>query len=215
MGKSIIVAGASGMVGKQVVELLIANDLYSVVYVLVRSKAAVQDNKVRELMVNYDTLSELPDADSLVICLGTTRKKAGSKEAFRKVDYDYVVKLAQIAMNKGIGKLLVVSSIGADATSSNFYLKTKGEMENALIAMNFNHLCIVRPSLLLGHRAEFRFGEMVAKWVQLLFTPFYIGFLKNYKPVHAKQVAKALLNYEQTIHESLKIVTSKQLHEKV
>lgn len=215
MRKSIIVAGATGMVGKEVVAQLSKDNSYTDVYVLVRRKTAEPDRKIHELLVDYDTLSELPRADSLVICLGTTRKKAGSKEAFRKVDFDYVVSLGQLAKKAGVQKVIVVSSIGANSKSSNFYLKTKGEMEDMLISMNFKHLCIVRPSLLLGNRTEFRMGETIAKWVQWLLGPFYLGILLNYKPVKAEKVAETIIKCEQTMLENLKIVMPVSMHRNV
>ena len=134
-------------------------------------------------------------------------RKAGSKENFRKIDFDLVVKIAEIASRNGVKGFIVISSIGAKASSSNFYLRTKGEMEEAIQKFNFERVNIIRPSFLLGRRREFRIGEKLSTPFVRLLSPLMLGPLKKYKPIHARTVVKAILriansNNSKTIYES-------------
>jgi len=132
-------------------------------------------------------------ADDVYCCLGTTIKKAGSKEAFYKVDHTYVVQLAQVTAGKGATQFLVVSSMGADAGAMFFYNKVKGEMERDVQQQGLNTVHIFRPSLLLGEREEVRTGEEVASKVMEPLSKLMIGPLKKYKPIAGETVAKAML----------------------
>ncbi|NHB67756.1 hypothetical protein G8O23_03565 [Bacteroidales bacterium M08MB] len=126
-------------------------------------------------------------------CLGTTMRKAGSREAFRKVDFDMVVDFAQKAKTAGIERFAVVSSIGANPKSKNFYLKTKGQVEEELKKIGFARLVIVRPSLLLGKRNERRIAEDIGKVLYSIFSILFIGPLKKYKGIKDEDVAKAMI----------------------
>jgi len=129
-----------------------------------------------------------------VFCaLGTTIRKAGSQEAFKKVDFEYPLRTASTALKLGAKRFLVVSSIGADATSSNFYLRTKGELEKALSVEGFGGLIIFRPSFLLGQRSEFRPGERIALAAMQMVSPLMKGPLARYRPIEASAVATAMI----------------------
>ena len=125
-------------------------------------------------------------------CLGTTIKTAGSKEAFRKVDLDYVVNVAKAAKENGVNHFAVVSAMGADKNSNIFYNKTKGEMEDAIKTIGFNSTYIIRPSLLLGDRKEFRFGELLGKFIMITLS-FLIP--KKYRAIYDVQVALAMIHF--------------------
>jgi uncharacterized protein YbjT (DUF2867 family) len=119
-------------------------------------------------------------------------KKAGSQEAFAKVDLEYPLSIAKIAKENGAKHFLLMSSLGANAASGNFYLKTKGTLENNLRDLHFDSLSIFRPSILLGPRNEFRLGEKIGIFFMRLFSFLLLGSLKKYRPIHVKQVAHAM-----------------------
>ena len=140
-------------------------------------------------------------------CLGTTIAAAGSKEAFRKIDFDLPVKIAEEASKNNIFSFLIISSLGADTKSSNFYYKTKGEMEKTIQKFSFRKISILRPSMLLGGRKEFRLGEIIGKELMRALSFVFVGSLKKYKAIHAQNVAKAMVeiannDFGKTIFES-------------
>ncbi|HMM10839.1 MAG TPA: NAD(P)H-binding protein [Bacteroidales bacterium] len=131
--------------------------------------------------------------DAVFCCLGTTRAKAGSKAAFVKIDRDAPAAIAKAAAKSGVRTMVVISSIGANAQSGNFYLRTKGEMENEILNAGIEHVVIVRPSLLLGARQEVRFGEKIGEWLMKVAERFLTGKRKKYRSIHGRSVAVALL----------------------
>jgi len=155
------VFGSSGLIGSHLIDLLSANSNYQKVFSFARRKPVTLPSKTEHIDFLADSFSIPMGVDDVYICLGTTMKKAGSKEAFIKVDHDLVLQIAEKVKSVGVKKLLIVSSIGADPDSSNFYLKVKGEMEEAVKKIDFEYIGIVRPSMLLGDRKEFRFGERI------------------------------------------------------
>lgn len=193
--KTAILFGATGLVGSELLVML-ENDLrYSKIKVFGRSKPKFTSEKV-ELFLgdlrNPERLASNLTGDDLFICLGTTIKVAGSKEEFRRIDLELPAKIAAMAQANGVETAVVISSIGASATSSSFYLRTKGEMEQKIIASNFSKIAIMRPSLLLGNREEFRMGEAVSKYAMKAFGFMFSGKLKRYRPVQAAAVASAM-----------------------
>ncbi len=138
--------------------------------------------------------------DYLFCCLGTTIKQAGSKENFRKVDLYLVEEIAKAARENMVGTFSVVSSVGASATSGNFYLRTKGQMEESVKQLEFDNLLIMRPSMLLGIRPQTRFLEDAGKVLIKLMSPLMIGKLKKYKPVHAADLARFMIETALTVN---------------
>lgn len=190
-----LVAGSTGLVGSHLVTLLTARPQVSTVRALVRRPTETNDSKLQTQVTNFDALNslQLSETFDVAFCtLGTTIKKAKSKEAFAKVDLEYVVEFAKLAKRSGVRHFLVVSSLGANPTSPVFYSATKGKMEEALREIGFERLTIVRPSLLLGERNERRFGEDIAQRLAPFAKPFLFGTLKKYRPVEASSVARAL-----------------------
>ena len=191
--KTAIVLGATGLIGKKVTEQLLKNNTYSTVIIIVRKALNIKHPKLKQQTFNYDAIDKtLLKGDDLFCCLGTAIKTAGSKEAFRKVDLDYVVNTAKAAKENGINHFAVVSAMGADKNSNIFYNKTKGEMEEAIKAIGFNSTYIIRPSLLLGNRKEFRFGELLGKFIMITLS-FLIP--KKYRAIYDVQVALAMIHF--------------------
>jgi uncharacterized protein YbjT (DUF2867 family) len=208
MLKKALVLGASGLVGKALVEQLCRDRRYQTVTCLVR-KPLVKDFfilnstdavKVQPIVVNFEDLEDYQGyfgAEHIYVCLGTTIKKAGNKSAFRKVDFEYVHIAAQLARAQRAISFVWISSVGANAKSSNFYLRVKGELENAIISMSgLDNACAVRPSLLLGERGEVRTAEKVASMLSPWLSPLLLGRLSKYKPVQAADVAAQMIRLQ-------------------
>lgn len=192
MKRSAIVAGATGLIGRALVQLLLEEPAYESVTALVRRSTGINHPKLRERLVDYNDLAhaDIDWTGADVYCaLGTTIKKAGSRQAFRQVDYEYPLALGRVAAAAGASQLLLVSSIGANSASRNFYLRVKGEVEEALRSLDFPALHLFRPSLLLGKREEFRLGERLASVV----APLFAGLMGKYRPVEARVVAEAMI----------------------
>lgn len=193
MNRKAAVFGSSGLVGSNLLSLLDGNKNYNEILAY-RRKAYEENafNKVKFVEFSND-FSVAPSIDDVFISLGTTMKKAGSKNAFKAVDFDLVVEVARKANQASVKRIIVVSSIGADARSRNFYLRTKGEMEEELRKFDFELVAIVRPSILLGKRNEFRFGESVGIWFFRTFRFIFVGPLRRYRGIDASDVAKAMI----------------------
>lgn len=207
----IILLGSTGLVGKSCLKYLTNDIAIDEVIALVRKKTDVNLLKATEVVFNFDEAEkqeELITGDILICCLGTTIKKAKSKEAFKKVDFEYPVKLAQIAFKNGIKHCIVISSIGANANSSSFYLKVKGEMEEAITKIPFKSISIFRPSILFGIRDEFRLGEKIGVSFMTLISPLLFGKLNKYRGIEAETIAMAVNKLVKTPHDSVVIFES-------
>ena len=191
-----LVAGATGLIGNELLQQLIHGRQYHTISVLSRHEIETNSKRVETIIVNYDKLTEkdLPKVDDVFCCLGTTMDKAGSKQAFRKVDYDYPLRVAEIARRKGAGQYLLVSAMGADKDSLFFYSQVKGEVEEAVAKVGFDALHIFRPSMLLGERTETRIGEQIGQVVMQGVAPLMVGGLKKYQAIPATTVAEAMVH---------------------
>ena len=189
-----MVAGATGLVGREVLAALLADKRYAAVHAVGRKAPGVQDPKLTSHLVDFAQLPALPKVDDVYIVLGTTIKVAGSKQAFRAVDFDAVVALARSAHKAGAKRLGVVSAMGADARSRVFYNQVKGEMEAALAAEKFHTLVIARPSMLDGNRGSLkqpvRLGERIGLALMKVLRPVIPD---NYRAIQAQDVARALV----------------------
>jgi uncharacterized protein YbjT (DUF2867 family) len=209
--RTAIVAGASGLVGRELVQKLIRSDQYRLIYILVRKKGGLVHEKIREMVIDFGKISQLKfdePVDDVFCTLGTTMKQAGSRENFKKVDYEYVVALAGLGKNLGASKFLVVSAMGANSKSAVFYNKVKGITEEALINIGYNQLVILRPSLLLGKRSEKRFAERLSGFMMKAFN-FLIP--DNYKAIEAEKVAGCMLKMALNSTEAVLIVKSGEM----
>ncbi|UHG90541.1 oxidoreductase [Spirosoma oryzicola] len=193
--KTAIVLGATGLIGNLLTHRLINSPFYEKVKVLVRKSLGWQHPRLQEIVFDFDHPNGLlTQADDIFCCLGTTMKKAGSKDAFRKVDYQYPLDVARSGLANGAQQLAIVTSMGADTNSTFFYNRVKGEVERDLTALHYPTLLIFRPSLLLGNRSETRFGERLAEGAMRLFDPLIPA---KYKGVEAAKVANAMLTTTQ------------------
>lgn len=192
--RTVIVAGATGLVGQHILEGLLADPTVAAVHSLGRRKPANEHPKLTALVVDFAALPVLPRADEVYLALGTTIKVAGSQSAFRAVDHDANLAVAGAALAAGATTAGLVSAMGADRNSKVFYSRVKGELEDALARLPFEGLVIARPSMLVGDREALgqptRRGEELASAIGKV-----VGFLipANYKPIEASAVAKALL----------------------
>lgn len=217
--KTVAIIGASGVVGSRTLLELLARADVARVIALGRRPAPLQHERLSSRVVDLQSraaiAAELPDSVAVAIsCIGTTMKKAGSKEAFRAVDHDAVIAFGEAVFAKGVPRFLAVSGLGADARSSNFYLRTKGEADDGLSRLGFTQLTIVRPSLIDddGTRPEMRIGERIALPIsRAVFS--IVGKTHRYAPIRADVIARALvrLAFDDST-EAVRIVESDRLH---
>lgn len=194
-GKSVLLLGATGLIGGKCLQRLIKTDLYESIILLGRKNLEenAADPRVEQHVIDFDDLDAqagLIRADHVICGLGTTIKKAGTKENFRRIDFTYAHKTASIALRNGAEHFLLVTAVGADSKSKFFYNRVKGELETAIGELGFRSVSIFRPSLLLGKRREHRRGEEIGKSMARAFAFATPG---RYKPVEADAVAAAIL----------------------
>jgi len=194
--KTALVLGASGLVGGSLVKILESDDSYASVEVFNRKTQNYSHPKVHEHIVDFnrpEDFSHLIKGDDLFVCIGTTIRKAGSIQKMEEIDRDLPVRFAQLAYANGTTSIAVVSSIGADAASRNYYLRIKGEMEDGIRQIPFNQIVITRPSMLLGHRKEFRMGELIGRVFIKTFGFLLVGAARKYRGIEGHTVALALI----------------------
>jgi len=194
--KTAIIIGATGLTGQALLNQLLHDDYFNHVVMFVRKKIEIAHTKLTQHCIDFNTLDlykDLIKGDVVFCCMGTTIKTAGSQEAFKKVDYTYPTEFAKLAKQNNVNIFCLQSSLGADAKSTNFYLKVKGETEQALEQLHFNSFATFRPSMLLGDRTEFRLGEKIGKVVMQGLSFAFVGKLKRYKAIHVNQVASAMI----------------------
>lgn len=210
--RTALIIGATGLIGNQLLTKLLHTPYYDKVIVLTRRTLGITNTKLTEVIFNFDNPdAEKVKADDVFCCLGTTIKKAGSKDAFKKVDLEYPLTVAALALKNGAEKYLIVSSIGADPKSGIFYSKVKGEVEQGLTAMKFPTLHILHPSLLLGDRKEARLGEKVGEVLSAVFKPLMFGPLKKYRAIDSGKVANAMLAFAKKTETGVFIHDSEEL----
>jgi len=195
--KTALVFGATGLTGKFLLNELLGRNEYERVRVFVRKRLKQTHPKLE--IIHFETeeldhIKSLIKGDHLYCCVGTTIKKAGSQKKFREVDYLLPVKLAQIALENNIECMAIISALGADAHQHNFYLRTKGEMEEKILSMNLKRVVLARPSMLLGPREESRPGERLGQVAVNLLKPLLRGKLQKYQGIQVEVLARALVN---------------------
>lgn len=195
MGLQAIVIGATGLIGTELVSQLLNDDNYESVKVLHRRSTGVQHSKYIEHIIDFEdprTFEKLVEGDVLFSAMGTTIKKAASKDAQYKIDVEYPFSIAKVASISGVSSCVLVSSAGANASSSNFYTRIKGELDDKISNLAFERVRIMRPSILDGDRNEFRLGESIGIKVMRILR--FIPGLRKYRPIHASIVARAMRN---------------------
>jgi len=207
-GRWVLLAGTTGLVGCELLSQLLADSTVAEVVALVRRPLdRTAGARLRVAVVDFDHLDADPEllrVDQVFCALGTTIKVAGSQDAFRRVDLEYPLRLAELARAAGARHYLLVSALGANAGSSVFYNRVKGELEERVRTLGYRTFTIARPSLLEGARAEFRLGEVVASKLSFLVPP-------RWKPVHARQVAAALVHAAQVDLPGERVMENREL----
>ncbi len=206
------IAGATGLVGSALVDVLLEGTTFESVVTVGRRPIERAHPKLSQVTVDFAKLdaTALPPVTDAFCALGTTIKKAGSKEAFRAVDHDAVLSFARAAKERGATRFYVVTALGADAHSWVFYNRVKGEVEAALTAMGFASLAIARPSLLTGDRAEHRAGERFAQAMTSALAPIVKHF--DSRPIEGRTVALALRAIAENPPEGARVYLSAELH---
>ncbi len=196
--KTALVFGATGLTGSKLVELLVDDGRYSEIIVFVRRKYGFENQKIKVKLVDFSIPQSFQEdivGHDVFCCLGSTMKQSNnSHTAFRSVDIDLTIKIAEMASLNKVSSFIVVSSIGASTTSRNFYLRTKGKMEARLKKIPFQNLVIVRPSILLGPRNDKRSFERAGQTMAKLFKFAFVGKLKKYRGINAKDLASAMIH---------------------
>ena len=193
--KTAIIFGSTGLIGSQLLNILLQDDEYSTIKAVVRSPISVSHKKLEVIvndLTNISSLKENISGDRCFFCIGTTKSQTPNKNEYRRVEYDIPVQIASIAKKNNVNCFLYISSLGSNPNTNNTYLKNKGEVEEKLKGLNFKQLTIVKPSILLGKRSKFRLGEFLSQRIFVLLSFLFVGPLKKVKPINSKQVAKAI-----------------------
>ena len=212
--KTALLLGATGLVGKELLDQLLEHKAYSRVIAPTRRKLPRSSKKLDNPQINFEKLGrhrELFRCQDVFIALGTTIKKAGSKEAFRHVDYDYIVQAAQLAQAGGANQCLLVSAAAADSESAFFYNRVKGETEEAITRMDFWAIHLFRPGVLLGKRDELRIAEKVAAGVSTVLRQISPKLLGEYNPTDARVLARKMIEAAQTISPGVHFHAAQEL----
>ncbi|MGD0036960.1 MAG: NAD(P)H-binding protein [Bacteroidota bacterium] len=214
--RTALLVGASGLVGGHCLQFLLEESSYTRVVVLVRRPLAIMLDKLVQHVVDFgelETLGEYLIADDVYCCLGTTIKNARTQDAFRKVDFEYPIKIAALTQHCGAAQFLLVSSLGADPHSRIFYSRVKGEVEEAVRKISFVTINIFRPSLLLGNRTEYRTGEKAGAFIMSGLKFALAGPLKKYRAIQARDVAKAMVRTAQMNLCGVNVFESQRIQE--
>jgi uncharacterized protein YbjT (DUF2867 family) len=209
-----LLAGASGLVGRSLLPLLLESPRYKLVHVLLRRKVPgfPTHRKLQLHVVDFDHLPALPPVEDVFIAIGTTIKAAGSQAAFRRVDFDAVLSTARAGKAAGAKRLLVVSALGADPGSQVFYSRVKGEMQQAVCRLGYESVVIVQPSLLAGDRAALgqspRFGE---EWANRLLRPVLGWLPRRVRPIGADEVARSMLRAALEAAPGVRVLSSGEM----
>ena len=197
MQKNVLLIGASGLIGSELVQLLLRDDKIKSVKVFVRKTLAITDQKLIELLVDFDCLEDFKhefQGDALFCCIGTTRKKTPDLAAYKAIDYGIVLSAANLARSNQVPQVHLVSAIGAAISSKIFYNRLKGEIEKDLLQLDFPNTVIYQPAMLIGKRSESRPAEYIAQKLMPFFDVFLLGKAKKYHSIEAKKVAESMLD---------------------
>jgi uncharacterized protein YbjT (DUF2867 family) len=201
MAYKAIIAGATGLIGSKLLDILLNEPAYDEVLIFVRKDTGMQHKKLVQVIVAFDKLTdynEMINGHAIFCCLGSTKKKTPDLTVYRKIDHDYPLQLAQLGMKNGIKQYHLVSALGADAASSNFYTKMKGETERDIKQLGLPCLHIYQPSLLTGDRKEYRLAEKIITPIAKLLNPLLFGSWKKYRSIAGATVAMAM--FKQSIN---------------
>ncbi len=218
MSKRAILLGASGLIGSNLLELLLANDEFSTVTILVRRPLGIKSPKLIEIVTDFSdltTLKEIITGDIVFSCLGSTKSKTPDLSEYRRIDHDIPVQIAEYASENNIEQFHLISSLGANPKASNFYSKMKGETEEDIKKTGIPSIYIYQPSLLRGKRKEKRFFEQLALQVTKVIDPLLIGSLKKYRSIEIEKIAQAMVNQSLKHQKGIFTYQSDQIKELV
>jgi uncharacterized protein YbjT (DUF2867 family) len=196
MPRTALLVGASGLVGRYCLDGLLDDRDYGSVTVLGRRALEREHTKLRQHVIDFDrpdSFRQLAGGDDVFCCLGTTIRKAGSRAAFRRVDFAYPLSIAEAALGQGARQFLMVTALGASPGAAAFYSRVKGEVEQAVARLAYRSVHVFRPSLLVGERAEFRLVERLATVALAPLSVVLVGPLRRYRPVRADVVAACMI----------------------
>ncbi|MBC7381527.1 MAG: NAD(P)H-binding protein [Bacteroidia bacterium] len=196
MLRKALVIGATGLIGRSLVYELLKSNEYDKVVVMARKDLVIRHTKLEQYLIDFDSLEHYQDymqVNDVFCCLGSTRAKTPDLNMYRKIDYEYPITIAKLALARGAEQFLLVSSMGADKRSRIFYNRVKGDVEDAITRLNYPILHIFRPALLLGNRLEKRPMEMISKFLFKVLNPFLIGPLSGFKAIQGETVAKVMV----------------------
>jgi uncharacterized protein YbjT (DUF2867 family) len=195
MAYKAVIIGGSGLIGRSLVDYLLTSKEFTEVTSLARKKLPIHSSKLKQIIIDFDKLEDYAEhinGRAIFCCIGSTRKETPDLEEYHKIDHDYPVKMAEIGIKNGVKQYHFVSSLGADADSTNFYLQMKGETENDIEALPFKSVHIYRPSVLVGARTDSTRIERIGIKLMVAFNLFLWGSLKKYRAIEAKTVARAM-----------------------
>jgi uncharacterized protein YbjT (DUF2867 family) len=211
-----LIIGSTGMVGELCLRELLACNTYSKVVALTRSKLTFTHPKIENYVLDFDQLKNIREylqCDDVYCAMGTTLAKAGSQEAFRKVDYEYPLKVAQLALWNGAKRFILVSALGASTSSLFFYSRVKAELEQALVQLGYEALIILRPSILLGNRKEKRIGEAAGMWIAEKLPFLFCGPFKKYRGTPANIVAQVMVKMGSSSSTGVQVLENENIFE--
>tara|TARA_B100000579_G_C22809266_1_gene844265 strand:- start:49 stop:705 length:657 start_codon:yes stop_codon:yes gene_type:complete len=211
--KTALIFGSSGLIGSQLLNILIEDNNYKKIKIFVRSSPDIKTQKIEIIKTDFNNLNKhMQDitGDDCFFCIGTTKKNSPDKNEYKRIERDLPVEIGEIAKNNSVNSFIYVSSGFADPKNSGAYLRYKGEVEEELKKLNFLKLAIMRPSFLMGNRKEKRSGEKIGIFLFKMLSPLFLGPLKKMKPIHAEKVAQAMIkvvngDFKQIIFESNEI----------
>ena len=210
-----VMAGGTGLVGRTLLNLLLDDERIGKVISLVRADTRKKHPKLEEQVIDFDRIHEYEHVikgDAVFCCLGTTIKKARSKNNFKRVDYLYPLEIAKAARDNLVPQFNIITAIGADPKSPFFYNKVKGETEEALKFLHFDSLNIFRPSLLIGERQETRLAEQAGIILTKIINPLMVGKFKKYRGIKAADVARAMATTLYSENEGINIIQSDEIY---
>lgn len=216
MPHKVIIVGASGLIGSNLLSQLITSEDITEITILVRKQLGISNPKLKEIVIDFENLNEYASqiqGDILFCCLGTTKSKTPNAQEYRRIDLDYPLSLAKISLQNRVSQFHLVSSMGANPESNSAYLKLKGELETELKKLNIKSIHIYQPSFLEGNRRETRLIEKIMLPLMKLINPLLLGNWENYRSIKAETVAKAMINQSKKELTGIFTYQSKQIKE--
>lgn len=216
MKKTAIILGATGLTGSLLLNKLVQDESYASIKLFSRKSTGISSPKIKEFIgdvLHLDDFKEDFMADVVFCCIGTTAAKTKDRALYKAIDMGIPTKAAQLCKLNSIPVFIVVSAMGANASSSIFYNRTKGQMEEAVLSQQIPVTHILRPSLIIGNRPENRIGEKVAAWMMKILNPLFVGKLKKYRSINAESIATAMLLLAKTKSKIPVIVESDKIQQ--